>query len=283
MKSCIALRLGAEVEVLDRATRTLTLANGERFPDRLVLATGSVPFVPHPRSSAGGLLRLPHPGRSRRHPAMPAPRPAAAWSSVAACWGWRRQRPAPARPQDPGGGVRPRLMPVQLDERRRRAAGQDQALGVEVLVEKAAGVHRAGSRPVIACVSGTAPHWTDVLLFSVGIRPADTLARQSGLVVGERGGICIDDGCHSSDPPSSPSASARSGRGASSAWWPPAARWPGPPWPPCAAASRFIGADMSTKLKLMGWTWAPSATPTPPPPAPGLLLLDRVNGIYRSW
>ncbi|MCR9024260.1 FAD-dependent oxidoreductase, partial [Aeromonas caviae] len=46
-ESGIALRLGAEVEVLDRAARTLTLANGEQFPyDRLVLATGSVPFVP---------------------------------------------------------------------------------------------------------------------------------------------------------------------------------------------------------------------------------------------
>ena len=33
----------------------------------------------------------------------------------------------------------------------------------------------------------------------------------------------------------------------------------------------------------MGWTSAPSATPTPPPPAPRrLLLLDRVNGIYKK-
>ncbi len=50
--------------MLDRAARTLTLANGEQFPlrpsgagDRLCALR-----APHPRPSAGGLLRLPHPG-----------------------------------------------------------------------------------------------------------------------------------------------------------------------------------------------------------------------------
>ena len=63
----IALRLGAEVEALDRETRTLTLADGERFPyDRLVLATGSVPFVPpipghRPGSGCGYLCPAPPP------------------------------------------------------------------------------------------------------------------------------------------------------------------------------------------------------------------------------
>lgn len=93
-ESGITLRLGAEVEVLDRAARTLTLANGEQFPyDRLVLATGSVPFVPpipgHQRRAASSIA----PWGISPPFAMPAPRPAAAWSSVAACWGWRRPTP----------------------------------------------------------------------------------------------------------------------------------------------------------------------------------------------
>ncbi len=41
---------------------------------------------------------------------------------------------------------------------------------------------------------------TDMVVFSAGIRPQDALARSSGLAVGERGGICIDDGCRTSDP-----------------------------------------------------------------------------------
>ncbi len=41
---------------------------------------------------------------------------------------------------------------------------------------------------------------TDMVVFSAGIRPQDSLARSSGLAIGERGGICIDDGCQTSDP-----------------------------------------------------------------------------------
>ena len=41
---------------------------------------------------------------------------------------------------------------------------------------------------------------TDVVVFSAGIRPRDELARASGLAVGERGGIVVDDACRTSDP-----------------------------------------------------------------------------------
>ncbi|HBU86642.1 MAG TPA: hypothetical protein DEF26_03140, partial [Acinetobacter sp.] len=39
----------------------------------------------------------------------------------------------------------------------------------------------------------------DVILFSAGIRPRDELARNSGLAIGERGGIVINDYCQTSD------------------------------------------------------------------------------------
>ncbi len=40
----------------------------------------------------------------------------------------------------------------------------------------------------------------DIVVFSAGIRPRDELARASGLNVGERGGIVIDNDCRTSDP-----------------------------------------------------------------------------------
>ncbi|WP_410965743.1 FAD-dependent oxidoreductase, partial [Salmonella sp. ZJHZ19_0152] len=43
------------------------------------------------------------------------------------------------------------------------------------------------------------PLEVDVIVFSAGIRPQDALARQSGLAVGERGGIVISDSCQTSD------------------------------------------------------------------------------------
>lgn len=41
---------------------------------------------------------------------------------------------------------------------------------------------------------------TDVVVFTVGVRPRDELARSADLAVHERGGVLIDDGCHTSDP-----------------------------------------------------------------------------------
>ena len=40
---------------------------------------------------------------------------------------------------------------------------------------------------------------TDIVLFSAGIRPRDDIARKSGLEVGPRGGIVIDNQCKTSD------------------------------------------------------------------------------------
>ncbi|MFP3617653.1 FAD-dependent oxidoreductase, partial [Paraburkholderia sp. SIMBA_050] len=36
---------------------------------------------------------------------------------------------------------------------------------------------------------------TDMIVFSAGIRPRDDLARDSGLTLGARGGIVIDNAC----------------------------------------------------------------------------------------
>ena len=95
---------------------------------------------------------------------------------------------------------------------------------------------------------------TDVVVFSAGIRPRDELARECGLAVGERGGIVIDEYCATSDPHifAVGECALYDGRifGLVA---------PGYEMAKVAAGAvagnrdtRFRGADMSTKLKLLG-------------------------------
>jgi nitrite reductase (NADH) large subunit len=95
---------------------------------------------------------------------------------------------------------------------------------------------------------------TDLILFSAGIRPRDELAKQSGIAMGQRGGIVIDNNCQTSDPDIYAIGEC--------------ALWNGKLFGLVApgyqmaqiVADRllgkvdtlFAGADMSTKLKLLG-------------------------------
>lgn len=94
---------------------------------------------------------------------------------------------------------------------------------------------------------------TDMVVFSAGIRPQDALARGAGLRIGERGGVCIDNHCLTSDADVFAIGEC--------------ALWdgrvfglvaPGYQMARVAAAqlagedAAFSGADMSTKLKLLG-------------------------------
>jgi nitrite reductase (NADH) large subunit len=94
---------------------------------------------------------------------------------------------------------------------------------------------------------------TDVIVFSAGIRPRDDLARGSGLTVGERGGIVIDDYCRTSDPNIFAIGECALWRGRLFGLVA-----PGYDMARVAAqaitggADVFGGADMSTKLKLLG-------------------------------
>jgi nitrite reductase (NADH) large subunit len=94
---------------------------------------------------------------------------------------------------------------------------------------------------------------TDLIVFSAGIRPQDQLARDAGLAVGERGGIVIDDYCTTSD--SSVLAIGECGLYDNRIFGLVA---PGYRMAEVAASRiaqgsmQFTGADMSTKLKLLG-------------------------------
>ncbi|VTN09761.1 Nitric oxide reductase FlRd-NAD(+) reductase [Raoultella terrigena] len=95
----------------------------------------------------------------------------------------------------------PNLMAVQLD-------GPGAAMLREKISDIGVGVHTSkATQQIVREANGLALNFadggslsTDMVVFSAGIRPQDALARSSGLAVGERGGICIDDRCRTSDP-----------------------------------------------------------------------------------
>ncbi|MDD5274414.1 MAG: nitrite reductase large subunit NirB, partial [Methylovulum sp.] len=149
----------------------------------------------------------------------------------------------------------PRLMAVQIDEAdgamlRRKI----EALGVTVHTGKNTSQIIDGETCVNKmCFADGEELETDVVLFSAGIRPRDDLARSCGLELGQRGGIVIDNQCKTSDPDIYAIGEC--------------ALWNGMIFGLVApgyamartviadltgAAGSFTGADMSTKLKLMG-------------------------------
>ena len=94
---------------------------------------------------------------------------------------------------------------------------------------------------------------TDLIVFSAGIRPRDELAREAGLEMGSRGGIWVDDGCRTSDPDIY-------AIGECAVWNHQVFGLVAPGYQMAEVAvsqltggeQRFTGADMSTKLKLLG-------------------------------
>ncbi|MCB5191098.1 nitrite reductase large subunit NirB [Methylobacillus arboreus] len=254
----LELRLNARASQIDRNRQTVTLTDDSTLHyDKLVLATGSVPFVP------------PVPGRDRENcfvyrtiedlEAMTAAG-ATAKSGVVVGGGLLGLECAKAL-RDMGLKTHvvefaPRLMAVQVDE----SGGRVLRTKIEEL-----GVNVHTSRNTTAITDGaTARHrmvffdetWleTDMIVFSAGIRPRDELARQSGLAIGARGGITIDDRCRTSDHNIYAIGECANWNGQMYGLVAPGydmARIA------CAhlsgeSATTFQGADMSTKLKLMG-------------------------------
>ncbi|MFT6286983.1 MAG: nitrite reductase (NADH) large subunit [Alcanivorax sp.] len=93
----------------------------------------------------------------------------------------------------------------------------------------------------------------DMIVFSAGIRPRDNLAREFELAVGERGGIVVDENCLTTDPDIYAIGECALYEGRIYGLVAPGYRMAE------AAASqiqnadgKFTGADMSTKLKLLG-------------------------------
>lgn len=93
----------------------------------------------------------------------------------------------------------------------------------------------------------------DFIVFSAGVRPQDKLARESGLTIGHRGGIAIDDHCRTSNP-------SIYAIGECASWQDRFFGLVAPGYKMAQVAvdhllgqtNHFGGADMSAKLKLLG-------------------------------
>lgn len=149
----------------------------------------------------------------------------------------------------------PRLMAVQLDE----AGGamlrhKIENLSVKVHTGKATNQIIAGENCVNKmCFSDDQELETDIILFSAGIRPRDELAKECGLEMGQRGGVLINNQCKTSDPDIYAIGECALFNGMVYGLVA-----PGYAMARTVVADLqnqeqlFVGADMSTKLKLMG-------------------------------
>jgi nitrite reductase (NADH) large subunit len=207
----VQLHLGDAAVALDRDARMVRTASGRELPyDALVLATGSVPFVP------------PVPGRDL--PGCFVYRTLDDLDAIMAAAERAVAAPGPGRRSAVvvGGGllgleaaralrllglspqvveIAPRLMPVQVDEGggavlRRLVESEDLQVRCGVAV---AGITEDRGR-LIATLSDGIELDADVVVFSAGIRPADGLAREAGLPLGERGGVLVNTACRTPDP-----------------------------------------------------------------------------------
>ena len=257
-RSGFTLRLAAKAVAIERRERTVTTAAGEVLPyDRLVLATGSFPFVP-------GV-----PGRDRPNcfvyrtiedlQAMQAAG-ARSRSGVVVGGGLLGLECAKAL-RDMGLETHvvefaPRLMAVQVDEGGGRVLkAKIEALGVHVHLNRNTVEITDGASARHRMVFADGTHLeTDMIVFSAGIRPRDELARQCVLAIGPRGGVVIDDHCRSSDRQVY-------AIGECASWNEQVYGLVAPGYDMARVAARhiagdtkaaFAGADLSTKLKLMG-------------------------------
>ncbi|MCZ4559369.1 nitrite reductase large subunit NirB [Rhodococcus sp. IEGM 1401] len=256
----VEMRTGVRADRIDRDHRTVVTSAGDTVEyDALVLATGSYPFVPpitgHDLPACFVYRTLDDLDKIRARADAAGP------GAVGVVVGGGLLGLEAANALKKMGMTphviefAPRLMPLQVDE----GGG---ALLARLVTELGLNVHVGVGTSSISenDSAGLTVELSDgstidaaLLVFSAGVRPQDRLARESGLEVGERGGIMVDIGCSTSDPAvyAIGECAAVEGRcyglvapGYSTAEVV-ADRLLG-------GAAQFPGADMSTKLKLMG-------------------------------
>lgn len=252
----VEIHVGDRAAAIDRGRRVVVSAAGVETPyDRVVLATGSTPFVPPIEGvdkrgvfvyrTIEDLDAIIDYARGAR--------------SCAVIGGGLLGLEAAKAAYDLGLETHvvefaPRLMPRQIDD-----------AGSQLLVRKIEGmgvrIHlRKSTRRVLGNGRVTGMDFADgggldvdMIIVSAGIRPRDELARACGLEVGERGGVAVDDELRTSDPRIFAIGEAALHRGTVYGLIAPgwamadtlASRFAG-------RDARFTGADLSTRLKLMG-------------------------------
>jgi nitrite reductase (NADH) large subunit len=284
----IETRLGDRCERIDRTLKMVFTGAGFRIPyDVLVLATGSRAFVPPiANNDAQGCF---------------------VYRTIDDLFAIESYAKRATRGIVIGGGLlgleaakalkelglettvvefAPRLMPMQIDTvGARMLRNRIEALGVKVKTDaNSTGVECDAQRRVraLAFADGSQLE-TDLVLFSAGIRPRDELAREAGIAIGARGGIVIDDHCATDDPNVY-------AIGECALWNGKIFGLVGPGYSMARAAAAHImgaevlfqGADMSTKLKLMGVDVASFGDAfSSLPGARTLSIVDDLRSLYK--
>ncbi len=254
----MTLRLNDGVLAIDPANRFVRSARYKEVPyDKLVIATGSYPFVP------------PVSGKDRRDcfvyrtiEDLEVIAATARRSKVGIVIGGGLLGLEAAKAlQDLGLETHivefaSRLMAVQLDDSAGRLLRRKiEALGARIHLQKSTKeiVDGDARKHKLVFADGTSLE-TDLIVFSAGIRPRDELARAAGIAVGERGGIQINSHCQTTNPDIY-------AIGECALWEGRTFGLVAPGYQMAEVAARhllgetqlqFLGADMSTKLKLMG-------------------------------
>ena len=293
----VDLRVASAATTVDRVGRTVAVADGSTLGyDHLVLATGSYAWVPPvPGADAAGVFVY------------------RTIDDVVALSDWVASRAValgrPVRGVVVGGGLlgleaagalvglqshctvvefAPRLMALQVDEGGGHALRRIiEGMGVDVRVGagsesitvdddgRVAGLRVAGDQEDLPA---------DVVVFATGVRPRDELAAPCGLVTGARGGIVVDEGCRTTDPRVYAVGEVACIEG----------RCLGLVAPGYTMAevavdrilggdATFPGADLSTKLKLLGVDVASFGDAfASTPGALELVHSDPVSGVYKK-
>lgn len=256
-RSHLNLHVATKAASVDLAGKTVLLADGATVAyDKLVFATGSYPFVP------------PLPGKDRKDcfvyrtiEDLEAMRECGARSKTGVVIGGGLLGLECAKAlRDLGLQTHvvefaPRLMAVQVDDGGARTLrAKIEELGVTAHLSKSTTAIVDGETAThrLVFADGTFLE-TDMIVFSAGIRPRDELAKACGLALGPRGGVAIDNQCVASDPDVF-------AIGECAAWNGQVFGLVAPGYDMARTAARVIageagefkGADMSTKLKLMG-------------------------------
>ncbi|MFZ2509919.1 MAG: nitrite reductase large subunit NirB [Gordonia sp. (in: high G+C Gram-positive bacteria)] len=290
----VHLRTGTAVVGIDRVGRTVALADGTTLPyDALVLATGSYAWVP------------PVPGHDT--PGCHVYRTLDDLDAIRADAEAALTRDNAAAGLVIGGGllgleaanalaqmglrphvieVNPRLMPHQVD-----AGGGEHLVrmirerGIDVTLNSGTELIEPGpDGGVRVTLAGGAQVDVAAVVFAAGVRPRDELARQAGLQLTDRGGVLTDLRCATSDPQVYAIGEVAAVEGV---------RY-GLVGPGYATAevvadqlldgdATFPGADLSTKLKLLGVEVASfgDAHGTSPGSLP-VVVSDPIGGTYAK-
>lgn len=253
---------GIELHVGDRATeidRERQLVRSQRgvavHYDFVVLATGSYPFVPSvPGIDQQGVFvyrTIEDLERIIQHGAQSR--------SAAVIGGGLLGLEAAKATVDLGLQTHviefaPRLMPRQIDDAGSRVLVKKiEALGVQVHLNTGTQAVLGNGRVTGLQFNDGRQIDVDMLVVSAGIRPRDELARDCGVELGPRGGVMIDDKLRTSDPRIFAIGEVALHRSMIYGLVAPgyemaeilAANL-------CGDDRRFDGADLSTKLKLLG-------------------------------